>query len=191
MGLATSPKEPETRTMPLPLAQVRWAGSREKEAIGKDGEESKVDPLVSGSTGGERASVVSKPDEKEADPVVAVPTRGIDKRGVESHSGEDESEKGDKVKTTDSSVLSASDSDSATVPMADPHETELVRSVAKFIQVQTAAQTKVMAAQSLPPLPHFSGEGNLVGEDSFERWVEHFEERAAVAGWTGEEKSIG
>ena len=105
---------------------------------------------------------------------------------------EDESEKGDKVKTTDSSVLSASDSsDSATVPMADPHETELVQSVAKFIQPQTdmmAAQTEVMAAQSLPPLPHFSGEGNLVGEDSFERWVEHFEERAAVAGWTGEEK---
>ena len=51
-----------------------------------------------------------------------------------------------------------------------------------------AAQTKVMAAQSLPPLPHFSGEGNLVGENTFERWVEHFEERAAVAGWTGEEK---
>ena len=51
-----------------------------------------------------------------------------------------------------------------------------------------AAQTRVMAAQSLPPLPHFSGEGNLVGEDSFERWVEHFEERATVAGWATEEK---
>ena len=26
-----------------------------------------------------------------------------------------------------------------------------------------------------PSLPHFSGEGNLVGEDIFERWVENFE----------------
>ena len=51
----------------------------------------------------------------------------------------------------------------------------------------------MLAAQSdccpdLPPLPHFSGEGNLVGEDSFKRCVEHFEERALVAGWTGEER---
>ena len=201
VGLATSPKEPETRTRDDAATSRKGAlkesgvGSREKKAIGKDREESKGDPLESSSTGGGRASVVSKPGEKEADPVVEVPTSGVDgsdKRGGGSRSSEDESEKGDKVKTTDSSVSSASDSsDSATVPMADPHETELVQSVAKFIQAQTdmmAAQTKVMAAQSLPPLPHFSGEGNLVGEDSFERWVEHFEERAAVAGWTGEEK---
>ena len=45
-----------------------------------------------------------------------------------------------------------------------------------------------MAAQSLPPLPHFSGEGNLVGEDSFQHWVEHFEEWDTVAGWTGEKR---
>ena len=32
---------------------------------------------------------------------------------------------------------------------------------------------------------YFSSLGNLVGEDSFERWMEHFEERATVAGWTG------
>lgn len=51
-----------------------------------------------------------------------------------------------------------------------------------------AAQTKAMAAQTLPSLPHFSGEGNLVWEDSFDRWVEHFEERATVAGWSGEER---
>ena len=46
----------------------------------------------------------------------------------------------------------------------------------------------MMAAQSLPPLLHFSDEGSLVGEDMFDRWVEHFEERARVAGWTGEER---
>ena len=29
-----------------------------------------------------------------------------------------------------------------------------------------AVQTRVMTAKNLPPLPHFSGEGNLVGEES-------------------------
>ena len=63
--------------------------------------------------------------------------------------------------------------------------------MAKFIQAQTdmmAAQTKAMAAQSLPPLVHFSGEGSLIGEESFDRWLEHFEERAAVAGWSMDQK---
>ena len=48
----------------------------------------------------------------------------------------------------------------------------LAQSVAKFIQVQMdmlAAQTKAMAAQSLPPLKKFSGEGSLVGDKSFDR----------------------
>ena len=49
-------------------------------------------------------------------------------------------------------------------------DSALAQSVAKFIQVQTdmlAAQTKAMAAQSLPPpLKHFSGEGSLVGDES-------------------------
>ena len=76
-------------------------------------------------------------------------------------------------------------------PAGEPKGDALMQSVAKFIQAQTemmAAQTKAMAAQSLPTLPHFSGEGNLVGDDSFDRWVEHFEERATVAGWSEEEK---
>jgi hypothetical protein len=68
---------------------------------------------------------------------------------------------------------------------------ELVQSTAKLIQAQTdmmAAQIKAMAAQSLPPLVHFSGEGSLAGEESFDRWLEHFEERAGVAGWSEDRK---
>ena len=34
----------------------------------------------------------------------------------------------------------------------------------------------------------FSGEGSLVGDESFDRWLEHFEELAAVAGWSEEHK---
>ena len=89
---------------------------------------------------------------------------------------DDKSERGEK--TTSSSVLSASESKadressdstpgvSSSKLTSDPKETELVQSVAKFIQAQTdmmAAQTRVMAAQSLPPLPHFSGEGEPSG----------------------------
>ena len=107
-----------------------------KKASGKHGEDGKGDPLVAGSTAGEHDSVVGKSSEKEAD-VVAVPSSGgaiaTDKHVVGSLR-EEESEKGDKVKTTDSSALSASDSsDSAIVPMADPDETEIVQSVAKLI----------------------------------------------------------
>ena len=42
------------------------------------------------------------------------------------------------------------------VTSVDANDTVLVKSVAQ-IQAQTAAQTKVMAAQSLPALPHFIG----------------------------------
>ena len=51
-----------------------------------------------------------------------------------------------------------------------------------------AAQTRAMAAQNLFPLVQFSGEGSLVGDESFDRWLEHFEDLAAVAGWSEEHK---
>ena len=65
---------------------------------------------------------------------------------------------------------------------------ELVRSMAKFIQVQTDMMAAQTNALSLPPLIHFSGEGSLVGKESFDRWLEHFEESTAVAGWSEDQK---
>ena len=212
MEAPASPKETTTRKRDDAATsgegELRESGVSSEGDSKKDGGagslDSKGDP--SKSTGSEHASVVGKAGEKGAEPVVVTyPGSGdvtADKSSVGSGTG-DKSERGEKVKTTSSSVLSASESkadseSSDSTPgvsgsklTTDPKETELVQSVAKFIQAQTdmmAAQTRVMAAQSLPPLPHFSGEGNLVGEDSFERWVEHFEERAMVAGWTGEER---
>ena len=94
----------------------------------------------------------------------------------------------DGVGEASSKLDTAESSKPAIVP---PESSELVQSMAKFIQAQTdmmAAQTKAMAAQSLPPLVHFSGEGSLIGEESFDRWLEHFEERAAVAGWSVDQK---
>ena len=51
-----------------------------------------------------------------------------------------------------------------------------------------ASQTRAMSAQTLPPMPHFSGEGNQSGEDSFEHWLEQFEERAKLVGWSEDHK---
>ncbi len=51
-----------------------------------------------------------------------------------------------------------------------------------------AAQTEATAAQHLPPLKAFTGEGKQVEEDGFERWIEQLEERAKVAGWSAEQK---
>ena len=51
-----------------------------------------------------------------------------------------------------------------------------------------AAQVQAMAAQSVPPLRKFSGENINTDEGSIDRWVEQFEERARVAGWSEEQK---
>ena len=91
-----------------------------------------------------------------------------------------------KLATTESVVATPSKPE-----VVSGANSELVQSMTKFMQVQTdmmAAQAKAMAAQNLPPLVHFSGEGSLVGDESFDRWLEHFEELAAVAGWSEEHK---
>ena len=49
----------------------------------------------------------------------------------------------------------------------------------QVVQTQTAmvaAQTRAISAESLPPVPTYSGEGEQSLEDGFERWIEQFEE---------------
>ena len=50
------------------------------------------------------------------------------------------------------------------------------------------AQVQAMAAHSVPPLRKFSGESINTDEGSVDRWIEQFEERAHVAGWSEEQK---
>ena len=45
-----------------------------------------------------------------------------------------------------------------------------------------------MSAQSLPPIFHFSGEDCQSYEDSFEKWIEQFEEHSKLAGWSEEHR---
>ena len=57
--------------------------------------------------------------------------------------------------------------------------------MAQLIKAQTealAAQTQAAAAQHLPSLKAFTGEGKLTNTDS-ERWLESFKKRATLVGW--------
>ena len=69
----------------------------------------------------------------------------------------------------------------------------IVQSMTKLLQAQTemiSAQAHAVAIQSLPALPRFSGQDvdSTTDEDSFDRWLEQFEERGRLAGWTSEQQ---
>ena len=69
----------------------------------------------------------------------------------------------------------------------------IVQSMTKLLQAQTemiSAQAHAVAIQSLPALPHFAGQDvdSTTDEDSFDRWLEQFEERSRIAGWTSEQQ---
>lgn len=68
-------------------------------------------------------------------------------------------------------------------------EKGLMQQLTQLVQTQTdmvQAQTRVMSAQSLPPVTHFDGESCQAYEDSFEKWIEQFEEHCKLAGWSEE-----
>ena len=65
----------------------------------------------------------------------------------------------------------------------------LMQQLTQLVQTQTdmvIAQTRAMSAQSLPPIPHFSGEDCHSYEDSFDKWLEQFEECSKIVGWSEE-----
>ena len=59
----------------------------------------------------------------------------------------------------------------------------VMQQLTQLVQTQTAmvaAQIRAMSAQNLPPMSHYSGEGNQSYDDGFEKWIEQFEERAKL-----------
>ena len=73
----------------------------------------------------------------------------------------------------------------------DSSSDPLLQSVARMLQVQTAAmeaQTRAAAIQNLPPLPLYTGEERQIADDGFEHWVERLKERARICGWTPEQQ---
>ena len=70
-------------------------------------------------------------------------------------------------------------------------ESLLVDTMTRLLQAHTeaiAAQTQATAAQHLPPLKAYTGEGKQAEADGFDCWIEQFEERAKIAGWGAEQK---
>ena len=57
----------------------------------------------------------------------------------------------------------------------------LVKSMAELIKAQMQAMTKAASVQSLPPLDRYTGEGSQAEDDSTDRWLERFDERAHLA----------
>lgn len=63
--------------------------------------------------------------------------------------------------------------------------------MSKLLQAQTdmlSAQAQAVAVQGLPSMKKFSGENLDSEEDGFDKWLEIFEERAHLAGWSEEHK---
>ena len=76
-------------------------------------------------------------------------------------------------------------------PVLAVGESLLVDPMTRFLKAHTeaiAAQTQATAAQHLPPLKAYTGQGKQVEEDGFERWIEQFEERAKIASWSTEQQ---
>ena len=72
-------------------------------------------------------------------------------------------------------------------PDGFPANPLLIQSMSKLLQAQTemlSAQAQAVAVQGLPSLAKFSGENLDAEEDGFEKWLEAFEERAHLAGWS-------
>jgi len=75
--------------------------------------------------------------------------------------------------------------------LQDKEHPVLFESMAKLLTAQTemlAVQAQVTAVQGFPPLPQFSGENLQSEEDCFEHWIELFEERAGLAGWSKDQR---
>ena len=67
-------------------------------------------------------------------------------------------------------------------------QSNLMQSMADLLRAQVQAMTQAAAAQSLPPLACYNGEGSQTDKEGVERWLEQFVERGQLAGWTDEVK---
>ena len=79
--------------------------------------------------------------------------------------GTDDQDSGDTLDGGDSASSSVTDVNT---------DKNLLQKLTQLVQTQTAmfaAHTKAMSAQSLPPLPHYSGESHQLGEDDFDIWI--------------------
>ena len=67
-------------------------------------------------------------------------------------------------------------------------QVDLMQSMTELLRAQVQAMTQAAAAQSLPLLACYNGEGSQTDEEGVDRWLEQFVERGQLAGWTDEVK---
>ena len=123
------------------------------------------------------------------------PPRSPEREHAARPEGGDGDGGGDRTSTRESAGGSTTPPPSSTSTDAAPGSTEeprtatIVETMTSFLKAQAdamAAHARATAAQQLPALPPYTGEGKHAADDGFERWVERFRERAKVAGWTPE-----
>ena len=86
---------------------------------------------------------------------------------------------------TCSSVLSAVPASTPATSIAVSPTDPVIQSMTRLLQAQTeimTTQAKAAALQTLPTLSSFTGEGADVSDDSFDKWLEKFQESAKFAG---------
>ena len=77
---------------------------------------------------------------------------------------------------------------SMSTPVVSSSSTDsVVETMTRLLQAQAdvmADQAKAATVQHLPALPCFTGEGDDVTDDGFDKWLKRFQERAKFAGWS-------
>lgn len=74
--------------------------------------------------------------------------------------------------------------ESSTTDLGEDGSSTLVVTMFKLLKAAIAAQTQAAAAQHLSLVKPFTGEGKQVESDGCNSWLEQFEERAKIAGWS-------
>ena len=85
----------------------------------------------------------------------------------------------------------ADHTESATESSSEASHSVLLEKVTRLLQAQTeamTAQAQAAAVQHLPAFHCYTGEDDQTDDEVFNRWLERFEERAKLAGWSSEQK---
>lgn len=92
---------------------------------------------------------------------------------------------------TDTSGDTTGHTESATETGSETGHSALLEKVTELLKAQTeamTAQAQAAAVQHLPAFHCYTGEDDQTDDEVFDRWLERFEERAKLAGWSNEQK---
>ena len=119
--------------------------------------------------------------------------QGAEEAGLHSSARVDSPGADSESVSEEGSVRDSGDrgSDGRLTPSCETEPSAVLRAMTELLQKHTeavAAQTRAVSIQSLPRLPVFTGEGEQVKDDGFERWLEKLKERSRICRWTADEQ---